>query len=209
MNKPWVLLTGFGSFPGVEINPTGAVCEALRGSTANKSPIQTAVFDVDFLSIENQLRKTWGDSPPAKIVLLGVAIGRTVIGIETRAVNRRQANRPDSAGFLPGENQCLRKDYPLDHTLDSQINDQTMVARLNHLQLWAESSKDAGRYLCNGVYFHALVHAAKCPTPPQCVFVHLPQVGNPKKGAVDEVWTLQDLIQATSEVLQSLSKAML
>jgi pyroglutamyl-peptidase len=209
MNQSWVLLTGFGPFPGVEVNPTAAVCEALSGSVANKFPIQTTVFDVDFLSIENQLQKTWGDSPPAKIVLLGVAIGRKNIGIETRAVNRRQANRPDSAGFLPGENQRLSSEYPLDHELDAQINDQAIVTRLNDLELWAESSNDAGRYLCNGVYFHALARTTKCPTPPQCVFVHLPQVGNPKQGTVDENWNLQDLIQATREVLQSLSKAML
>lgn len=209
MNESWLLLTGFGPFPGVEINPTAAVCEALNGSVANNSPIQTAVFNVDFLSIENQLRKTWGESPPTKIVLLGVAIGRSVIGIETRAVNRRQANRPDAKGFLPAENQRLSSAYPLDYALNAKINDQAIVSQLNDLELWAESSKDAGRYLCNGVYFHALERATQCTVPPQCVFVHLPQVGNPKQGAGDKTWTLTDLIQATTQVLQSLSKAML
>jgi pyroglutamyl-peptidase len=209
MNESRLLLTGFGPFPGVEINPTAAVCEALSGSVANNSPIQTAVFDVDFLSIENQLRNTWGDSPPTKIVLLGVAIGRSVIGIETRAVNRRQANRPDAKGFLPTENQRLSNAYPLDHALSAEINDQAIVSDLNDLELWAESSNDAGRYLCNGVFFHALVRASQCTVPPQCVFVHLPQVGNPKQGAGGQEWTLSDLIQATSQVLQSLSKAML
>ena len=202
MSDPWILLTGFGPFPGVETNPTAAICEALIARSFGGIPIQSAVLNVCFQSIEEQLSQAWGKTPPKRVVLLGVAINRHTIGIETRAVNRCESHRPDAAGFVPIEDQVLSKAHALDFELHSNTDTQTLVQNLNRAGFPAEHSSDAGRYLCNGVYFHALVRASQSTDSPECVFVHLPQVGNAKGTNSQEVWRLKDLVEATTTILQ-------
>jgi pyroglutamyl-peptidase len=201
MSDPWTLLTGFGPFPGVENNPTEAICEALNGRTFGGAPIQSAVFDVCFQSIAQQLSQAWGEVPPERVVLLGVAVNRHTIGIETRAVNRCQSQRPDASGFVPTEDDVLSNAHPLDFELHCNTDTHTLAQSLTLAGFPAECSSDAGRYLCNGVYFHALTNAAKCSQPPRCVFVHLPQVGNAKGADSEEVWRLSDLVEATRTIL--------
>jgi pyroglutamyl-peptidase len=204
MRDSWILLTGFGPFPGVEKNPTAAVCEALNGHTFGGVPVQGSVFDVCFQSIQEQLAQAWGETPPGLVVLLGVAVDRHTIGVETRAVNRCQSQRPDATGFVPNEDQVLSKAHFLDYELHSTLDTQGLVRGLNRAGFPAELSTDAGRYLCNGVYFHGLVRAAQADNPANCVFLHLPQVGNVKgPGEEEAVWSLADLVKAVEVVLRT------
>jgi pyroglutamyl-peptidase len=204
MRDSWILLTGFGPFPGVEKNPTAAVCEALRGTTIGGLSIRSTIFEVCFESIGEQLAQAWGETPPERVVLLGVAVDREIIGIESRAVNRCQSQRADATGFVPEDNRVLSSAHPLDCELHSSVDTAALVQRLNRAGFPAECSSDAGRYLCNGVYFHALKLAAKAARPTDCVFVHLPQVGNAKSADSEDRWSLADLLGATEAVLAGL-----
>lgn len=204
MSEARILLTGFGPFPGVENNPTAAVCEALRGTTIGGLSIRSTIFEVCFESIGQQLSQVWIEDPPQRVVLLGVAVDRESIGIETRAVNRCQSQRADATGFVPEDNRVLSSAHPLDCELHSSMDTAALVQRLNRAGFPAECSSDAGRYLCNGVYFHALSLAAKAARPTDCVFVHLPQVGNAKGADSEDRWSLADLVGATEAVLAGL-----
>jgi len=201
MSKPGILLTGFGPFPGVENNPTAAICKALDASSIGGLSIQSAIFEVCFESIGQQLSQVWIEDPPQRVVLLGVAVDRESIGIETRAVNRCQSQRPDAMGFVPQENRGLSTAHPLDFELHCKMDTEALVRGLNQEGFPAESSDDAGRYLCNGVYFHALAKASESLIPVGCVFVHLPQVGNAKGGDSEDRWSLAELVGATEAVL--------
>jgi pyrrolidone-carboxylate peptidase len=116
-------------------------------------------------------------------------------------VNRCQSQRPDATGFVFNEDQALSRAHPLDFELHSKMDTDALVRGLTQAGFPAESSDDAGRYLCNGVYFHALVKAAR---PTDCVFVHLPQVGNAKSADSEDRWSLADLLGATEAVLAGL-----
>jgi pyroglutamyl-peptidase len=202
MSEPWILLTGFGPFPGVENNPTVAICEALNGRTTEGTPIRGAVLNVCFQSIEQQLAHAWGETPPERVVLLGVAANRHTIGVEKRAVNRFQSHRPDTTGFATVEDQVVSNAHPLDFELHCKMDTHILAQSLIRAGFPAESSSDAGRYLCNGVYFHALAQASQSSHSPECVFVHLPQVGNAKGADSEEVWVLSDLVEATRQILR-------
>jgi pyroglutamyl-peptidase len=166
--------------------------------------VQVAVFEVSFESIEAQLGAAWGTSTPRAVLLTGVATKRNIIGIEVRAVNRCEADRPDATGFIPAQEELLLPNHPLDSCLESTVDTALLAESLNQIGLPAEVSTDAGRYLCNGVFFHALEKASKCTPSPPVVFLHLPQVGNPMGALGAEHWTLDALLQATGSVLRHL-----
>jgi len=204
MSEQRILLTGFGPFPGVEDNPTSRICATLDGQKIEGCTVHSAIFTVRFSSIEADLASAWDACCPQIVLLTGVAIRRESIGIEIRAVNRREAQRPDAEGTTPGEEEPLSKNMPLDASLDSNANATAILEALRLQELPAEISDDAGRYLCNGVFFHALERSRSLSHAPICVFLHLPQVGNLKGNSKTETWTLDLLTQATSLVLKSL-----
>ena len=206
MNKPWGLLTGFGSFPDVSYNPTETLCHRLQNQMLRETIIHSVVLDVHFESIQEQLNKALSANPRF-ILMTGVAVQRDAIGIEIRAVNTREPGRPDAAGYIPQEGEVVLESLDFAQLLDARIDASAIETDLEKNGIPAEVSTDAGRYLCNAALLNGLNYAQnQDPTPP-CVFLHIPQIGNTLRNKPEEQWT-EDLLQvATWRVLKMLSTA--
>ncbi|WP_051356409.1 hypothetical protein [Azorhizobium doebereinerae] len=165
-----VLVTGFGPFPGMPSNPSGRLARRL-GHLA-----RPALADLDI--VVRVLPTTWkaiADAPrllaevrPDAVLMLGVAGRRTRVCVETRALNRA-ADAPDATRRHPPGRRLVADAPPLlTTTADALLLTQALHPVPSAL------SRDAGRYLCNALFFRMLWALKANPAPVPAVFVHIP-----------------------------------
>lgn len=168
-----VLITGFGRFPGAPFNPSGplalAVAKRRRPAFAN---VRRAVhvFETSYAAVDRDLPKLLAQHEPDIVLMFGLAARTPFVRIETRARNAVSILFPDVTGFRPTDRAiaprkpALRGHAPFVRLLHAARASGTR-SRL---------SRDAGRYLCNYVYWRAL-EASRSGTP-LVQFIHIPPV---------------------------------
>ncbi|MEO7453595.1 MAG: hypothetical protein ABIV13_02395 [Fimbriimonadales bacterium] len=140
-----MLVTAFGPFANVNLNPSEVLARSLFGYEAIILPVTFSAVD-EFLD----------NLPPTdRLLMLGVGRGDSRIRIERCATNRI-GNRPDIEGReLPREK--------------SETLKGSLLADIQVCDCWEESN-DAGGYLCNYVYYEATKKHPRVSTG----FVHVP-----------------------------------
>jgi pyroglutamyl-peptidase len=170
-----VLITGFGPFPGAPFNPTERLVRRLarRRSAHVQAERIPHVFCVSYAAVEAELPQLIARHRPDVVLLFGLASRSTELRIETQALNARSVLLPDAAGVSPA-----------DRTIDPQGPSfrrghapyRRLVAAVRASGAPARLSRDAGQYLCNFAFWHALRAAAADGTAPIVQFVHVPLV---------------------------------
>ena len=140
-----ILLTGFEPWAQFKRNPSGEAAKALGGE----------VLPVHYGRADAALRRLLARTTSA-VVLTGLAATRTSIQLETRAYNEN-----DDGRVIQRRGPSYRK---------STLPLAPLLRRLRHAGLPAELSHDAGRFLCNHVFYVARGLRPDIP----CGFVHLP-----------------------------------
>ena len=161
------VLTGFGPFPGVAHNPTQALVEHFAAHPeALPASTRLALLDVDYRTVGPALDALLSDRPKA-VVLTGFSAAATAITLEAQASGLCAADKPDVGGFVPD----LADGAMLCTALD--------LDRLHALVEWETRctiSHDAGQYLCNFAYAHALRQVALAGLATPVLFVHVPAI---------------------------------
>ncbi len=170
--KPTVLITGFGPFPGVRHNVSADVAEAVARAAAVAIPdaqFEIAILPVDWSRTPAALAELYERLHPVASVHFGVAAGTTGFRLEQCAANYCSASE-DETGCLPTSNKLSDAGPELrEITLPLDI----IAARLGALGLPVSISNDAGGYLCNALFFHAL-DRDRHGAPIEAAFVHIP-----------------------------------
>ena len=165
-----VIITGFGPFPGAPFNPSAALAKALaRRQRPALAGIERAihVFATTYASVDRDLPKLFAQKPDI-VLMFGVAGRRRQLCIETRARNAVSLLFPDAGGHRP-RHGVIKFHGP------AALTGNAPFARLaGAAGTKARLSRDAGRYLCNYVYWRALEHVRG--TRPLVQFVHIPPV---------------------------------
>ena len=167
-----VLITGFGRFPGAPFNPSGPLARALakrrRPAFANIQRV-VHIFETSYVAVDRDLPKLMAKHKPDIVLMFGLA-GRTAfVRIETRARNARSVLFPDVTGYQPTEREITPGKQPLRGTAPFI----RLLAASRGSRTPTRLSRDAGRYLCNYVYWRAL-EASRSGTLAQ--FIHIPPV---------------------------------
>jgi len=175
LNGRHLLVTGFGPFPGVPVNPSAVVARRL-GELARRhglagGDVRVLILPTAYGAIPTLLEAALAEAPGA-VLMLGVARRATRVRVETRARNRASRLFPDASGTVA---RCLTlaAGGPAERRTGAA---GPALATLRRSGIAAIPSQDAGRYLCNAAYFRAL--AEKTPV----LFVHippLPRAGRP------------------------------
>ena len=142
-----ILVTGFGSFPGVHDNPTALLLPALSKHRARLArlgiALERAVLPVDYAEVVRKLEELNETLKPDAILHFGLASRRKAFSIETRALNRLSLLRCDASGaraaqraILPGAPQAVRSTFPA----------RQIEAELRRAGLRARLSVNAGSY---------------------------------------------------------------
>lgn len=168
-----VLLTGFGPFPGVPVNPSAVLVKALarRQRPAFAGIARTThIFDTTYAAVDRDLPKLFAPKPDI-VLMFGLAGSRRHVCIETRARNAVSLLFPDASGhradcglIQPRGQTALHGNAPFADLLGA-LRSSAIPGRL---------SRDAGRYLCNYSYWRGLERASG--GRPLVQFVHVPRV---------------------------------
>ena len=186
-----ILLTGFGPFPGVEHNPSGAVARALAARQGVPGVrLCGAVLDTSYARAPAQLQQALDLQRPWAVLSLGVAPGDQ-LRLEGVARNLDSARGPDVDGVV-------RAGLPIRPGGASTLTSRLPLGAFAHALAaggWAaRPSEDAGGYLCNHLFYELLCRHPGGPAG----FVHVPALG--------PGWDLARLEAATGALLQVLAR---
>jgi len=171
MARPRVLLTGFGPFPGVADNPSAWLAEACAERAA---PEFAAELHAQILPTEwgatALMPRLYTSLQPHVMIHFGVSERAKTFRIE-RSAHNRAARRADANAAFPA-GRVIHAEGP--DRLDTALPADRLAAHLRTSGLPAVTSRSAGRYLCNFLYYHSLDWARRQPDPRLVLFVHIP-----------------------------------
>ncbi len=180
--RPTLLLSGFGPFPGVSVNPSPGVARAVAALLSDAFDVQVIELPTHFEGAWKTLHHTLNamHADPKRHLVgvfpFGVASGSKNIRLERMAINHRRGGRPDASG------RCARPNgEPIIPSgpdgLMGRWSVDALVAhahRLGHTRV--EVSNSAGTYVCNEIFYRLMVWSNEVGFDGNAGFVHIPMV---------------------------------
>jgi pyroglutamyl-peptidase len=167
-----VLVTGFGPFPAIPHNASASLVLALANSAAAPGlEIATAIIPVVWASARAAARQAVVRFQPHAVLHFGVSKRAFGFEIETRAFNM-SGPREDHAGVVGPEKPLVQAGKPV---LMPTLPPLDLLRALRAESLPATLSEDAGRYLCNALFYWSLYDGG--PDGRLISFVHMPALG--------------------------------
>ena len=169
-----LLLTYFGPFPGVPVNPTVALAEgAVRALNTARPDLRVVARElpVSYDGSSAALRAALQEVQPDALISLGVAVGRDVVSLEQVAINL------DSAGIEDNDGD-RRRDEPIvpdgREAYFSSLPVRASYERLRAAGEPVEISYTAGTYVCNHVFYEGQRISRELGLSIPAGFVHVP-----------------------------------
>ncbi|MBK1624749.1 pyroglutamyl-peptidase I [Afifella marina] len=184
-DRPRLLVTGFGPFPGVATNPSAWLVERLAdkaGGPRLDADLRTAILATDWQEGPNTLDLLWQTHHPDVVVHFGVAAGARGFRLERVARNARLA-RPDVRGALPPSAELEEAGPP---SWRGSLPLRRIHAALSGAGIPADFSDDAGDYLCNAIFYRSGRYAAEAGRLVMAGFIHLPFCDSAPDAAVPD-----------------------
>jgi pyroglutamyl-peptidase len=205
-----ILLTGFGPFPGAPFNPTGKLVQHLarvnRPAFAGTRRIP-CVFPTSYAILHRDFPAAVAKHRPDAILMFGLASHTRHLRVETLAKNVLSASLPDVTRTRPASRKlsaggatALRTTAPCVHLLQA----------VRGARVPAALSRDAGRYLCNALYWRALELASQPSGPRVAVFIHVPRVRRhsvPRARMRRRPMSMDELQRAGEAILRAVAAA--
>lgn len=209
-----VHVTGFKKFHGVSENPTETIVNNLQGymqkkglpkglSISSCNILETAgqgalaqlykIFESAVAGLDNESSST------GRVIWLhfGVNSGATRFAIENQAVNEATFRCPDELGWKPQRVPIIPADGGINRTRETSLPVNDITKALAKMGYDVIPSDDAGRFVCNYVYYHSLRFAEQHGI--KSLFIHVPLFLT-----IDEETQMQ-FVASLLEVLASLN----
>ena len=171
-----LLLTYFGPFSGVPVNPTVALAEgAVRALNTARPDLRVVARElpVSYDGSSAALRAALQDVQPDALISLGVAVGRDVVSLEQVAINLDSAGIEDN----DGDRRC---DEPIApdgrEAYFSSLPVRASFERLRAAGEPVEISYTAGTYVCNHVFYEGQRITRELGLSIPAGFVHVPAI---------------------------------
>ena len=169
-----LLLTYFGPFPGVPVNPTVALAEgAVRALNTARPDLRVVARElpVSYDGSSAALRAALQEVQPDALISLGVAVGRDVVSLEQVAINLDSAGIEDN----DGDRRCDEPIVPDGReAYFSSLPVRASFERLHAAGEPVEISYTAGTYVCNHVFYEGQRISRELGLSIPAGFVHVP-----------------------------------
>jgi pyroglutamyl-peptidase len=170
MARRRVLITGFGPFPGFAENPSAWLVETLaKRPRAPGIELHARVLPTEWEKIA-LVPQLFEALQPHVMIHFGVSENASAFAIERLAYNRAFLET-DARGAMPKDRK-IRAGGP--QRFDTLFPAAALAAHLRRSRLTARTSRSAGAYLCNFLYYHSLEWAGRQRDVPTVIFVHIP-----------------------------------
>ena len=171
-----LLLTYFGPFPGVPVNPTVALAEGAQRLLTRMRPdlnVITRELPVSYDGSSAALRAALQEVQPDALISLGVAVGRDVVSLEQVAINLDSAGIEDN----DGDRRCDEPIVPDGReAYFSSLPVRASFERLRAAGEPVEISYTAGTYVCNHVFYEGQRISRELGLSIPAGFVHVPAI---------------------------------
>lgn len=210
--KITIHVTGFKKFQGVPINPTEIIVNNLRDYVEKKGlPVgvtlgSCTILDVAgdgalpqlYQTMESVVSTTDTESNANVVWLhLGVNSGAARFAIERLAVNEATFRCSDELGWQPQQVPIVLEDGGISRTRETSLPVDAILKSLKKGKDYdVMISVDAGRFVCNYVYYHSLRFAEQKGN--KSLFVHVPLFSK-----IDE----ETQMRFTSSLLEAIASA--
>eukprot|EP00268_Persea_americana_P066232 TRINITY_DN8967_c0_g1_i1.p1 TRINITY_DN8967_c0_g1~~TRINITY_DN8967_c0_g1_i1.p1 ORF type:complete len:219 (-),score=43.80 TRINITY_DN8967_c0_g1_i1:521-1177(-) len=184
-----VHVTGFKKFTGVPENPSETIVSNLKGLMQKKGLpkglvlgscliLETAgqgavasLYQILESAVDGSESNT---SNSGKVIWLhfGVNSGARSFAIEHQAVNEATFRCPDELGWKPQKVPIIPSDGGISRTRETSLPVIEITKALAKMGYDVMPSEDAGRFVCNYVYYHSLRFSEQHGT--KSLFVHVP-----------------------------------
>lgn len=182
-------VTGFKKFHGVAENPTETIVTNLKEYVNKKglpegvilgscSILETAgqgTLVNLYQKLQSALNPKGSESSNTNRIIwvhFGVNSGATKFTIEHQAVNEATFRCPDEMGWKPHRVPIIPADGGISRTRETLLPVDEITKALSKMGYEVTTSDDAGRFVCNYVYYHSLRFAEQNRT--KSLFVHVP-----------------------------------
>lgn len=202
-----LLITGFGPFPGASVNPTAELVKRLPElvtlSRCNVD-LQTHIFPTEWQTVKSHAPDLFQTLRPHICLHFGFHQHAGGFRFEGRARNSI-STRADASGLHLHRSAILRCEQS---SLTTNMPIHQFAATLKRRKIPVELSNNAGKYLCNYLYFLSLYHAAQSAERITSAFIHVPFLqlpGHPVIGAKGPAHMLPmgPAIEGTKEIIKS------
>jgi len=184
-----VHVTGFKKFHGVAENPTEKIVTNLksfmekRGLPKNLVLSSCTVLETAGQGALGTLHKVLesaitdrenGSAAQGQVIWIhfGVNSGATRFALENQAVNEATFRCPDELGWKPQRVPIVPSDGSISRTRETTLPVNELTKSLRKIGYEVVPSDDAGRFVCNYVYYHSLRFAEQHGI--KSLFVHVP-----------------------------------
>ncbi|OWM72394.1 uncharacterized protein LOC116192127 [Punica granatum] len=184
-----VHITGFKKFHGVSENPTETVVSNLKEYVKKKGlPKGLILGSCSILDAAGQgalvqlyqtlqsavAEKNSQTSNSGKIIWVhfGVNSGASKFAVEQQAVNEATFRCPDEMGWKPQKVPIVPADGGISRIRETSLPVEEIAKALASKGYEVMTSDDAGRFVCNYVYYHSLRFAEQKGI--RSLFVHVP-----------------------------------
>ncbi|KAH0459772.1 hypothetical protein IEQ34_012586 [Dendrobium chrysotoxum] len=183
-----VHITGFKKFHGVSENPTETIVNNLKGYMEKKGlPKGLVIGSCSILEtagegavaslykiLDSALSSHDSSSSVDRVIWLhfGVNSGATRFAIENQAVNEATFRCPDELGWKPQRVPIIPLDGGISRIRETSLPTNEIAKVLSGMGYSVMTSDDAGRFVCNYVYYHSLRFAEQHGI--KSLFVHFP-----------------------------------
>ena len=156
-----VLVTGFGPFEGYPVNPSWLTVKKLAEQWNFQEKLTIKEIQVSYDDVNKEISKLLATLKPKLVLHIGVSNReKDVIHIEKVA---------NSSGYTkPDINNCCGPNHTECVCLTTNFNVDKIVGQCEKLFPTVKCSTDAGRYLCEYIYYNSLQNMRNV------LFVHVP-----------------------------------
>ncbi|MBI3831686.1 MAG: pyroglutamyl-peptidase I, partial [Planctomycetes bacterium] len=200
-NLPVILLTGFEPFGGLEKNASWETVKTFEGKEIAGYKIATALLPVVYDEMAEPLKKAIEKNKPEIVISFGV--GTEVMQTELIARNGYHRMKPkDNKGQRPPREKI---DPNGKDEIPTLLPAAAIVKALMQAKIGAQTSKDAGGYLCNECFYRLMETEVQDAPIKLRGFVHVPDFGTPDPAG--GAFTAEKLIKAAQIVIEETAKA--
>ena len=178
-DKPRMLITGFGPFPGVPENPSAHLVAMLKASAGwEQLPVQPLfmVLPTDWDKSIEALTNAYRTTLPSIVIQFGYSESAIGLQLEAQASNTCASRRDSAGNYAPSNPAHVGRPAVLQTAFPIAPIKQALAAN----NIPAAPSKDAGHFICNYAYYSALNWFARHNAPPYALFTHMPGVMTPR-----------------------------
>jgi len=203
VERPVVLLTGFEVFGEYKTNASWEAIKGFEGQDLAGCRIVTVCLPVVYDEMAAPLEDAVAKHKPVIVISFGV--GTSTVRVETIARNGYHHTRPKDNKSKPPPRERIDPVGP--DQIPTQLPTAGILAALKAAKIGAETSVDAGGYLCNECFYRVMtLKPGACPLVQWRGFVHVPDTG--WKDAEGGEYTLEKLRLAVRIVAAETVKAM-